>query len=159
MTHWEEQSVNGCCYPVIRDYYTAACHDSLFIHIPHPTNNNNNNNSSSRGAGCSLGSGFRGGFYSTEQFKRKWLLFPALLCTSVRRWPCRRKRALWRARLSPLWLVVQCVISPLFLWFSSVRSGSHWGFHIHYICMHGPLPIHVVKDNILAISMVEFAGC
>lgn len=27
---------------------------------------------------------FKGGFYSAEQFKRKWLLFPGLVCTSVR---------------------------------------------------------------------------
>lgn len=34
---------------------------------------------------------FKGGFYSAEQFKRKWLLFPSLVCTSVRRWLFRRK--------------------------------------------------------------------
>lgn len=40
---------------------------------------------------CSPTRSFKGGFYSAEQFKRKWLLFPGLVCTSVRRWLFRRK--------------------------------------------------------------------
>lgn len=40
---------------------------------------------------------FKGGFYSAEQFKRKWLLFPGLVCTSVRSWLFRRKWGPWYA--------------------------------------------------------------
>lgn len=155
--HREKQSLNGCCcYLVIRDYYAAAFHDPLYSHPP-PHKQQQQQQQQQR-ARLQLYSGFRGGFYSTEQFKRKWLLFPALpahLSEGDRAGENEVSGVLIFQRFG--WL---CSVSflLLFLWFCSARPGSHWGFRICYTYMHGPVGIHVVKDSRLAMSVVEFAG-
>lgn len=84
---------------------------------------------------CSPTKSFKGGFYSAEQFKRKWLLFPGLVCTSVRRWPCTRKWGPWYAVFrhhSFQTLHVQemaaCVAlaAPLFLHWNVQKCLLHW---------------------------------